>query len=322
VRRYVVKSGVSVVDWFQEYKKLVFSNTTSVNQVDRAISLKYEHVPKTLYKYRSINEYSLKNLKDDSIWLSDPKNFNDPYDCSFHHKVDLDPDNTDSILSIARENDLIGELTEQQIHSISESSDPLVKLLELSYPDRPDYGRSCGEALSRVMKERANSLVQETSEGFKQMFKICCFSENPKSILMWSHYADYHSGFCIGYDFHKLGNDDLRTRSIYPVIYSDEMFDATGAFGTTKTVDNILYLNQAALMKSTEWAYEKEWRLVFGNMLIQNEMSYRMPKPKHIILGAKISSDNEQTIRRICNEKDIEVLKLSMAHNQFVLDIE
>lgn len=61
------------MDWFEEYKKLVFSNTTSVEQIKKAISLKYEHIPKILYKYRSVNDNSIKNLLDDTIWLSDPK---------------------------------------------------------------------------------------------------------------------------------------------------------------------------------------------------------------------------------------------------------
>jgi len=318
----MVKSEFSIMDWFQEYKKLVFTESTSVEKIDKAISLKYEHIPRKLYKYRSVNEYSLKNLEEESIWLSDPKGFNDPYDCSFHHKIEIDPDNADSVLAMAHEYSLVNGLTEEQIQSVRKSDNPTVRLLELSYPDRPDFGRSCGEALSHAMKERANALVREISEGFKQTFKIGCFSENPKSILMWSHYADYHTGFCIGYDFHELGNEDVRTRLIYPVVYSDEMFDATGVFSSPKNVDNILYLNQVALMKSTEWSYEKEWRLVFGNMLIQEEMSYRLPKPKHVILGTKISSDNEKTIRQICEIKNIEVLKLYMKHNQFVLDIQ
>ncbi|MGE6190727.1 DUF2971 domain-containing protein [Stutzerimonas stutzeri] len=309
------------MDWFKEYKKLVFSESTSLDNIDRAILLKYENIPSILYKYRSINESSLKNLEDDTIWLSDPKNFNDPYDCSFHHKVEMDIGNADSALSMLFKHGLLDVLTEEQIQAVRESENPIIKLLELSYPDEPDFGRSCGEALSHIVKERDNALVRETSEGFKQMFKICCFSENPKSILMWSHYANYHTGFCIGYDFHELGNDDVRTRSIYPVVYSDEMFDATGVFASPKNIENILYLNQAALMKSTEWSYEKEWRLVFGHMLMQQEMPYRMPKPKCVILGAKISSANEDTIRKICDRKNIEVLKLYMKHNQFLLDV-
>jgi hypothetical protein len=37
----------------------------------------------SLYKYRAFNEYSLSNLKNDTIWLAKPESFNDPFDCSF-----------------------------------------------------------------------------------------------------------------------------------------------------------------------------------------------------------------------------------------------
>ena len=30
---------------------------------------------------------------------------------------------------------------------------------------------------------------------------VCCFSKDQRSYLMWSHYANSHSGVCIGYDF-------------------------------------------------------------------------------------------------------------------------
>jgi len=36
----------------------------------------------SLYKYFSLNEYSLDSLKNDYVYLSNPKNFNDPFDCN------------------------------------------------------------------------------------------------------------------------------------------------------------------------------------------------------------------------------------------------
>lgn len=309
------------MDWFQEYKKLIFSKSTSIEQLNEATSLKYEHIPRTLYKYRAIKDYALDNLKDNSIWLSDPKNFNDPYDSSFHYKVEINPDNAEWIWATMKDSGLYDELSEDEIQSVLESENPIVRLLELNYPNQPEHARSSGEVLRQILKEQVNKLVRETSEGCKQMFKICCFSEDPKSILMWSHYAESHTGFCIGYDFHEIGKKDLRSRSIYPVIYSDERFDATDVFGKNPNVNNILYLHQSALMKSTQWSYEKEWRLVFGNMIIQKEMSFRVPKPKHVLLGKNISAENETRIRGICESKDIEVYKMAIKNEQFVLEI-
>ena len=83
---------------------------------------------------------------------------------------------------------------------------------------------------------------------------------------MWSHYAKHHQGFCIAYNFKELGNDDLRTRLLYPVVYSESLFDVSNIFGNKKTVNNIL--NQAALIKSKAWNHGKEWRLVFGNGIL------------------------------------------------------
>ena len=38
--------------------------------------------PKYLYKYFSLNDFSLDSLENDYIFLSNPKDFNDPFDCN------------------------------------------------------------------------------------------------------------------------------------------------------------------------------------------------------------------------------------------------
>lgn len=39
-------------------------------------------VPKYLYKYFSLNDFSIDSLENDYIYLSNPKDFNDPFDCN------------------------------------------------------------------------------------------------------------------------------------------------------------------------------------------------------------------------------------------------
>ena len=36
--------------------------------------------PRKLYKYQSLSNYSLRNLKKNCIYFNDPNEFNDPYD--------------------------------------------------------------------------------------------------------------------------------------------------------------------------------------------------------------------------------------------------
>ena len=38
-------------------------------------------MPQKLYRYRTVNGYNLKALKENCLWLSSPDKFNDIYDC-------------------------------------------------------------------------------------------------------------------------------------------------------------------------------------------------------------------------------------------------
>jgi len=308
------------MDWFKEYKELVFSHEINVENVNKAIKIKFENLPSTLFKYRQINDNSINNLEQDTIWLSDPRNFNDPYDCSFTTETELNPESSNFIISIAQEAGLLDLLNDDKIEEVQNSLSPLVTLMEHSYPNNPEHGKKIGRALASVMKQRGANLVSEISEGMKQAFKVCSFSEDPSSVLMWSHYAQYHQGFCIAYDFKELGCEDIRTRLMCPTIYSEKLFDASNSFGNKNSVNNILFLNQAALMKSKAWSYEKEWRLVFGNGTLTKEMPYKVPKPKFIILGTKISEKNKERITSICESKNIQVKQMLMSESAFELN--
>ena len=72
-----------------------------------------------------------------------------------------------------------------------------------------------------------NNATVETFENLRclpgKIFKTTCLSENPKSILMWSHYASQHEGFCIEYDFNKAIGSDFPLDRLVKVKYSDDI---------------------------------------------------------------------------------------------------
>lgn len=68
--------------WKAEFERLLFSNDPTKIDAVKAAKLKYDNFPSYLYQYRSFNSKSLKLLKTDKIYLSDPNDFNDPYDCA------------------------------------------------------------------------------------------------------------------------------------------------------------------------------------------------------------------------------------------------
>ena len=61
--------------------------------------------------------------------------------------------------------------------------------------------------------------------SFFEGLYITCFSEIKDDILMWSHYSDSDSGFCVEYDFGNLFDQTKTDRiDIFPVIYGRAFF--------------------------------------------------------------------------------------------------
>ena len=53
---------------------------------------------------------------------------------------------------------------------------------------------------------------------------ITCFSETPDNMLMWSHYANAHQGFCVEYDFNNLSAENhYILEHLEKVNYADQL---------------------------------------------------------------------------------------------------
>ena len=83
-------------------------------------------------------------------------------------------------------------------------------------------------------------------------FRLSSFSQNENSMLMWSHYAENHSGLMIEYCFEGNLPDGVGIGEVQ-YLHEEERF---------MEKDKYLF-DQYMLIKNKDWAYEKEVRL-FG----------------------------------------------------------
>ncbi len=214
--------------------------------------------PRTLFKYYSPETYNLKALEEGKVWMSRPDNFNDPYDCAFKLRDDI--------------NNL-----------------------------------SMGQSL----------------KSFKDRIAITCYSENSDSILMWSHYARNHQGFCVEYDFGDVSllgpkhYDRNYSMILAPVIYGKrELIEITN----NQENDSYAILKMV-YSKAFDWIYEQEWRQV---LITQQALNGGFLSPsadiKTIVLGCKIDSFVEKIIYRMCLEKGIKLEKMRMHEDKFFLE--
>lgn len=192
-----------------------------------------------------------------------------------------------------------------------------------------------GQDLSELNIQTAkieDSLV-EAAEKLKQkineLIGVTCFAERPDNILMWSHYANKHTGFCVEYDFSKLKSLEAKLM-LFPVIYSKkrpmlpmELFDFSDLSNVKLRDGNlpIPEIVEALLTKSDIWQYEEEWRVVcFLRNLNEQKLIENMASK--VYLGTNIDKEDEEKIVALANKKGILVRKFSISDDEFKLQIQ
>ena len=110
-------------------------------------------------------------------------------------------------------------------------------------------------------KEQYGSLYLRDlfTRQLSQRFGIVSLSEEPRHLLMWSHYTSDGSGFVVGYSVERLLNLANLEAVLRPVQYREEValienYDALDFYEG--------HLHDLMSQKSHHWSYEKEWRLI------------------------------------------------------------
>lgn len=311
--------------WIEEFKNKLFPIDIQEVDINIANNLKYEHLPTSIFKYRDFYKsendkiLSLENLENGTIWLANPNTFNDPYDSSYSidndllnaHVIEKD---FDELFAPYKNN-----YSQKEELRIRKSINPSLEMIKIRIEKA--FGRESDEllkletAIKVVDSQLLTTLQNQNKASHKDRLKVCSFSKKNDSLLMWAHYSNNHTGFCVEYDIKTLGKENELLKNLYPIIYSNDIYDITKHI--INSSKNDLFLLASVLHKSIDWEYEKEWRLVFQN---RAENIYKMPKPKAIYLGSKISKENKVKISKIAESKGIPIIQMVLNHSKFELN--
>jgi hypothetical protein len=221
--------------------------------------------PSHLYKYQKKTEYSLASLKSETVWLSTPASFNDPFDCAINlDRRKLKESVSHAVEQIAKTNNIPVEIA--------------LNLKQVTAEDEAAY-----EQLRKSLKEEM------------QTIGVLCLSETPSEILMWSHYADHHRGFCVEYE---LEEGSLLRSLAQPVNYT-ELFPSLSLEDLPKKAKGS-FLDICIYTKAIQWSYEKEWRVI----MYEGEKLFRAPAPvSSIIFGARMPQQDKLEVYEILRHK-------------------
>ncbi len=110
-------------------------------------------------------------------------------------------------------------------------------------------------------------------------YRICSFSQNNNSMLMWSHYTQNHEGIMVEYQF---GGDLPPKVGIGKVKYTNN--------GKRNKEQSKYIFNQFLLTKNKEWSYEEEIRLMSYKMDKVYYDKYGYPNPDRSKINAEVVS--------------------------------
>lgn len=186
-------------------------------------------VPPHLYKYESLNIYSLENLKGRTLYFSSPLKFNDPYDCALF----------------------------PNIRPLSDEDVERIRCKDLGDPSKSrkwaDISATSTEDLRKIYLEAGHSAFRRHVDEFLHKSGVTCFSERNDNLLMWAHYGGRYKGFCLEFSTKLLPSEkmkqvkypkDIPTIDLVPLLVENDYVQ----------VDELFYT------KSKDWHYEHEWR--------------------------------------------------------------
>lgn len=264
--------------------------------------LKRSILPSSLYKYGRLNENTLECLKRKSIWLSNYKDLNDPFESLM--KYDLEKHLIEYFLDTDFEGDFYRNyklfLSKQEIELIRNSPEPYNVYYDLCE-------RKSLSSFKRPTKPQLYDAMVGIFEKYREYAYIGCFTETNESLLMWSHYADNGKGICVDY---CLTNIDISY--LFPVYYSEEMYEfSIKDFHTL--IRNII--------KAKDWEYEREWRIVYlTDKMRQNNHYVKIPVPTRILLGPRFDENSialKDALAQIVDDLKVPVFRTELSSKEY-----
>lgn len=237
--------------------------------------------PKYLYKYKAWDEtgYTRSMLETGNLWFQSHDKLNDPFEIQ-------------AAFTLPHKN--------HEIHNL------IKKLLEKEYPDLPMEEKQ--KRIAQLSSDFHNKPLP-TSRDMKPV-GVFCMTENPRSLLMWSHYGANHEGVCIRFTSNYWGHKRLRK-----VKYLTNLpkFDWVSYLESESTESWV----EVSLTKAQEWHYEEEWRTCDT----PGEHHFSSELISAVIIGARCPNDHRKKIKDVANERGIQVFEAKLSDTRYLVEI-
>ena len=282
-------------------------------------------LPKTLCRFRSVSESSLRQLNDNKLFFSSADYYDDPFDTYFYIDVDqMIPVYEEMRKALFVGNEGFMQAIRQVANLAGKDQNEFVETL---FKESVDFSHLKGQLM----------MIRNSIQ--KRLFSIC-FCEDEYNETLWLKDANNYQGFVLVYDFNNpdtficgkaaecqnCSTADYRP-SIYPMYYADERYDATKcalgmllydkAVGYSATNTRLLNIIQQSIMWELERVSLIKKKCHDNWFRCKNTLFYKM-KPSKVIIGlrtpeyqsrlivsAAVNAGIKEVHKLFINDKDI-----------------
>lgn len=152
-------------------------------------------------------------------------------------------------------------------------------------------GKPSSDFHDRIVAETRTAYDTARQDG---LFKrgVACLSATPDDMLLWSHYADGHRGYCLEFDtsqepFSRAKSVEYR-KDVPRISPVDLLEDVVGPEQVVRAM---------MLTKDSCWSYEHEWRILHQ----QPDVAYTYPHQllTGVYLGASMSAQHRSVVGQL-----------------------
>jgi hypothetical protein len=219
-----------------------------------------------LYKYGRLGPHSEALFSGSQVWWAPAADLNDPFECCpcFTYQG-----------------------TEEEIFAL------IVTGFRKRNP-QATHKQALGAA-TEVYRERRHcaagfweAMTAQVIGDLRSKIGLYCLAEGPDSILMWSHYALDHKGYCLEFE----ANDQTVVFGEAQKVQYSELYPHVDFFNTP----NDIQVDRIFLTKHSGWAYEQEWRIIDHQRGL-GLRDYPAQLLKTVIFGLRMPEANRDQIR-------------------------
>lgn len=269
------------------------------------------------------------------LYFSVPNKFNDPYD-------NLIFANSAKIVG-----DILGRINtgmEDYLKKAKTNGMKWVQLMEFMWSNDISKEKMLQEHCKRIY-----SALDAVRTNIRCNSKVICFSERYDSMLMWSHYADYHRGFILVFKKEDLkqaerfdeSNNAINAKTFLSSVryveaqidmtdpieeyIRNNMFETMGDVVQPDSTISSKMIREVILEKAKDWEYEREWRLVprVPKLEKKSELHYIICRPIAVVVGSRCQGRQRERLIDICKKINVPIygIYLSETSPQFRLTI-